>query len=621
MLHERLHPPFNRQSLSPRGRGRWVRAVKGLAGCLVQTPWCPFRDWSGVLLGLGMALAPGMLKGQTLDPVSFKAKHEWVNPLDIPLFLSGNFGELRGNHFHTGIDLKTEGREGLPVLAATSGRVARVKMSPWGYGNALYLEGPDGMTTVYAHLQAFAPSVQAWAVARTYKGRTLGLDANPLPSDSLVFHAGDTLGWSGNTGGSGGPHLHFEIRSTNNQHPLNPLDGWIVKEDSRPPVLGGLWVEGVRGQRDRLEPRSDTVEVPLTWRASVEAYDVLNGASNVCGIRGLTSQIEVDGIVVSSHNFALESLDFGVNKDMNAHTLYPVWAETKKQVHRLHRLSTNALPIYQTPPSDGWIRLKEGQCAVVRVEVTDAAGNASEAAWTLKGRDLPGAPLLGPSGVLAIPEASGALEVESVTGAYAKITWPSNMFYEPEQVICHMASDGMSLHLEPTQVPYRRGMGVSWRLPVRVETLSTFHGSVPAETWPTDRWVFVQTNEAGEPTEVEIATFDKGLLRGTLREGGHWHVQRDTLGPEVKPYHSGTPLVQHGDAVWWVDDSLSGIDDLELRIDGTWARVVWDPKRHMVTYQASDGVHPKGIPVPVSLRVTDAAGNQTSWSGSLQWRP
>ena len=130
--------------------------------------------------------------------------------------------------------MKTQGREGLPVLASTDGVLARVKMSPWGYGNALYLEGPDGITTVYAHLQRFAPDVQAWAVARTYKGRSLGLDATPPASAGLTFQAGDTLGWSGNSGGSGGPHLHFEVRDTPSQHPLNPLQGWVTKSDSRP---------------------------------------------------------------------------------------------------------------------------------------------------------------------------------------------------------------------------------------------------------------------------------------------------------------------------------------------------------------------------------------------------
>ena len=117
------------------------------------------------------------------------------------------------------------------MIAATDGQVSRVKMSPWGYGNALYLDGPDGVTTVYAHLQRFAPKVQSWAVERTYAVRSLGLDASPPPL-RVAFQAGDTLGWSGNSGGA--VDRTFVVRSTANQHPLNPLDGWLDKVDTRP---------------------------------------------------------------------------------------------------------------------------------------------------------------------------------------------------------------------------------------------------------------------------------------------------------------------------------------------------------------------------------------------------
>ena len=265
------------------------------------------------VLGLFVSMNLGRVYSQAAERAAdFKANHAWVSPLEISPRLSGNFGELRGNHFHTGVDLKTEGREGLVVLAATSGRVARVKMSPWGYGNALYLEGPDDVTTVYAHLQRFAPRVQQWAVQRTYKTRTLGLDAAPSAGDSLYFEAGDTLGWSGNSGGSGGPHLHFEVRQTSNQHPLNPLDGWLDKSDSRKPVLPKLWAESELGMRS-WSWTEDTVRVPLKVRFAVEGYDLLDGASNICGLRTLEATLTTpDGERFSSGALNHQLLPCGV---------------------------------------------------------------------------------------------------------------------------------------------------------------------------------------------------------------------------------------------------------------------------------------------------------------------
>ena len=117
-----------------------------------------------------------------------------ASPLNIPLILAGNFGELRADHFHTGLDFKTEGREGFPVLAATDGVISRIKISPYGYGRALYMSGPQGLTTVYAHLREFAPAIEQWAVDLQYKQQQFELDTRP--SQSFVFETGDTIGLS-----------------------------------------------------------------------------------------------------------------------------------------------------------------------------------------------------------------------------------------------------------------------------------------------------------------------------------------------------------------------------------------------------------------------------------------
>lgn len=168
-------------------------------------------------------------------------KIEWIPPLDIPFSLSGTFGEPRSTHFHLGIDIKTQGKEGWEVRSVAPGYISRVRVSLGGYGKTVYINHPDGTSSVYAHLKKFAPIIEAYIKSIQYEKESYTLQQFPKKGE-FTIEAGEVIGYSGNTGSSSGPHLHFEIRDTKSQKPLNPLLFDLPISDSQRPQIQKLFI-------------------------------------------------------------------------------------------------------------------------------------------------------------------------------------------------------------------------------------------------------------------------------------------------------------------------------------------------------------------------------------------
>ena len=182
------------------------------------------------------------------------------SPLEIPIVLSGSFGELRSNHFHSGLDIKTQGKQGLKVITVADGYVSRINVKQYGYGKAIYVTHPNGFTSVYGHLSKFNDEIEAYVKSIQYKKENYTTGNLFLDKDKFQLKKGDILAYSGDTGGSGGPHLHFEIRD-NQERPLNPLMFGFDIKDTTPPVIFGLYgyplseYSHIKGRTKRIKIR------------------------------------------------------------------------------------------------------------------------------------------------------------------------------------------------------------------------------------------------------------------------------------------------------------------------------------------------------------------------------
>ena len=171
---------------------------------------------------------------------SQKDQSKLISPLDIPLAISGTFGEIRSGHFHAGLDIKTGGKQGLKVRTVLDGSVSRIRVSTTGYGKAVYIDHPNGTTSVYAHLKNFSPKIESYIKEAQYEKESYVIEK--FPKNELAVLKGEVIGFSGNTGGSSGPHLHFEIRDTKNQMPFNPMIFNIGVVDTKKPVIQKLFL-------------------------------------------------------------------------------------------------------------------------------------------------------------------------------------------------------------------------------------------------------------------------------------------------------------------------------------------------------------------------------------------
>jgi hypothetical protein len=531
------------------------------------------------------------------------------------LVLSGNFMELRSDHFHSGLDFKTSGVEGLPVKASGDGWVSRIKISPWGYGKAVYIDHPNGYTTVYGHLKELKGAIAKATLDAQYTARDHSIDITP-EKGALPVKAGEVIALSGNTGGSTAPHLHFEVRRTSDQHALDPEAHGIDLPDTTPPLLSGLRIEALDSSA-RVAPypanarglalvRGDTtyaLKAGTEARAlgyiglSLNTIDRYDNSGNACGIRSIA--MWVDG--VPTYSCRLDEVDFGLQRYCNAYMEYDLFKRNDLNYNRCYRLPNNKLAIYGPEPMQGRILLAPGQKRAVRFKVTDANGNSSLLHFTLLGATQAEAaawPVQRPPGQLVKHGREQVLEWPGV-----RFTLAPNALYADEH-ITYATRPALPKALAPVHEVHDP------LVPLHVAAELAI--AVPKPPAHAEKLLLVKIAENGSVSALG-GHYAAGWVTGKVKGFGAYTVMIDTVAPTITPLDMKADMKGRSTFSLKVQDDLSGLEQWSGTLDGQWILLEYEPKtktlRH--TFDAHSSAMGKRT---FKLDVADDRGNRSTYT-------
>lgn len=505
-------------------------------------------------------------------------RFEFHPPLDIPLVLAANFGELRTNHFHTGIDFKTNRRIGYKIYAIEDGFVSRIKISPWGYGHAIYIDHPNGLTSVYAHCDEFVGEIGELVSHRQKLEQNFAFEYYP-PKDSLQVKRGQVIAKSGNTGGSTAPHLHFEIRDTKSENALNPLLFDFEIKDTRRPTIRGVKVyavtmEGYRvpnkakvlnafGANGKYSISGNTLTIPANYTSTdggiglaFDAIDQLDAADNVCGIFKAFLIIDGDTVFVQD----MTRIAFESNRYINCHKDYEEFHTKRRHYQKTYKTIHNPLPIYAFTQNNGILKMQPGEQRKVEYSCVDTEGNKASLHFTL---------------VAANGESSNWNELYSPSDAYL---FPDSAFMEnsPEGVVLFP----LGLVYEPTSLIYKSSDALIFGNPA-IPLQEKFKVMLPIknQSLPDEKYLIARKHSNGV-LYPEIGTVKDGWITSWVKNFGTFSVTTDTIAPVISARNfSNNSNVKGKTLLWAISDNFSGIADYDVFVDGEWFVLKYEPKR------------------------------------------
>lgn len=553
---------------------------------------------------------------QTTEPID---RNYYDLPVKIPVFLSGNFAELRPNHFHGGIDIKTQGRTGIPIYAAADGYVSRINISASGYGNALYINHPNGTTTVYGHLDRFSKPIEDFIRNIQYQKEQFAVDQTVEPG-ILPVTRGEEIAKSGNSGSSAGPHLHYEIRKTKEEIQLNPLLFNIPLTDKIKPTIQSLMVypasagATVNGkqttQRFEVLLSGNTYQLKTAQVISVsgkigfglQSIDRHDGSANKCGIYSLNLSIDEETI----HAFKLDELAISQTKYINSFIDYALAVRTGLRLYRSWREPGNQLEVYTTETT-GLYDATDGQKHRVKYELSDIYGNTSSLEFFIQATDKTIA-TEEPKGELMKYNRDNKLKNDDLVFTIPEGALYSDMYFEYEKKPTVQKFYGPTFQLHTTQVP----LHFACNLKIKASHL-------PEEL--RNKAMLAQIDPLSGKINSATGKYEHGWIEGNVRTLGHYTLAVDTIPPKIVSliFGENKTLKDPNKLQLKINDNLSGIEKYRGTIDDKWVLFEYDLKNNLLSYTFDKSRFTFNKNHTLILEVSDYKGNTSTYKTNF-WK-
>ncbi len=542
-------------------------------------------------------------------------KNDFSAPVNFPIRLSGTFAELRPNHFHGGLDIKPSktNLQGDPILAIGDGYISRIQVSAYGYGNALYVTHPNGYTSVYAHLQKFVPTIADYTMEKHYQSQSFELDLMLTP-DKFPVSKGEQIGYLGTTGGSFGPHLHFEIQETRTEKTINPLFFGFDVADDKNPILQQLKIyelnhnhETVANTNYELKNVANgqyTLATPLLEISSnriaigLKAYDNVSGTTNANGIYSM--DILQDNALI--YRFEMEQFSYDETYYFNAHLDYGAWMNNEGFFNRGYRLKGNYQQnFYKALVNDGIIKLNN-EPTVIEIIARDFHGNESHLKFSAK-RSL----------ILKTPESQvfnylfPYNEGNIVKRSDIELYFRDSSFFENTYANIKVGYDGSSnvysstFHIHDEEIPIYHSFEI--RLKPQRPVPEQFKSKLYISKCKNDEKSYIGGTWKGDWLTAKAPTF------------GNYTILLDTVAPKITPIEYFGMVKPSPRLSFKITENETDLKSYHAWVDNQWILMKHDAKMNLIYHQFDErvttGEH------HLKIVVTDLRGNKAIFEGKF----